>query len=548
MPYSTPRTKARAEQLIAQSNRRNSRSNSLILLLGLPFALYLGLFLASPSYVRTTVHPFLQNLGQQVYQFANQWMEDQAVKNEPLIEQAKEEIQEHVAPIIKSLNPTDVVAATGEDAVFGENLRQEFSDVRVTPEMVLSDYDFRVPKTFDVPENLRKRVGFWLSIYSVYSSRFHIIHHVDYPWIIYKIVDITPIAEGPGNKWTRYHKAEKFVDQAVQKVRQDLRKLSLMKNYDNINEEQRRYLELASTIPGKTSKVLSYAASNVRVQLGQKDFFKMGLIRASKYLPKMEEIFAQYDLPVELTRLPLVESSFNDKAVSKVGASGIWQFMPSIGKHYMKINETIDERNSPLKATEGAAKLMLSNRRITNQWPFAITAYNHGPGGIIKASKKLRTNDLAVIIDKYNSKSFGFASSNFYTSFLAALHAERYQEEIFGDIPKYPPHENEEIRLDKPYKTNKLVSILGITYEELKLYNIDLRAKSVSKGLVLPKGYRLFLPPGRKARLELYAMDEQASAKSRNTRRNPPGPKRIQITFEEEPKKPTQIQPETESL
>lgn len=549
LPYSTPSTKALAQRQLELAKQRQNRGNSLLLFIGLPFAMYLGLFFASPEYVRNTVHPLAIHFMKKT----NEWVRKQALTTQPVLEKTEAVVEKQIEPIVRSLQPTDVVAATGEDAVFGENLPKDYAVPEVTIEMILSDYDRRIPQTFDIPENLRKRVGFWLSIYSVYSSRYHIIHHVEYPWIVYKVVDTTPIVEGPGNKWTRYHRADKYVEQAIAKVRSDLKNLSVLQSKKlltskKLSADQDRYLQILSALPGGRSRNLSLASQNVRVQLGQKDFFRMGLIRGSKYLPRMEEIFAQYDLPIELTRLPLVESSFNDRAVSKVGASGIWQFMPTIGKHYMKVSDTIDERNSPLKATEGAAKLMLSNFRITKRWPFAITAYNHGPGGILRASKKLKTNDLAVIIDKYNSRSFGFASSNFYTSYLAALHAERYQEEIFGDIPKYPPHETEDIRLTQSFKAQKLVSILGITYEELKLYNKDLRTKAFSGNTSLPKGYRLFLPPGRRARLELYTLNEKSAVRSKGAQRKPRGPKRIQITFDDEAPRSRLPQPETESL
>src|SRR5205823_3581451 len=121
------------------------------------------------------------------------------------------------------------------------------------------------------------------------------------------------------------------------------------------------------------------------------------------------------------------------------GASGIWQFMPGMGKKYLQVGNLVDERNSPIKATEAAAKLMLSNFRVLKTWPLAITAYNHGAGGLIKASKKLQTKDLPEIIAKFRSRSFSFASQNFFCEFLAALYGEKYQEDVFGALAKYPP-------------------------------------------------------------------------------------------------------------
>ena len=95
----------------------------------------------------------------------------------------------------------------------------------------------------------------------------------------------------------------------------------------------------------------------LRSQLGQKDRFLEGYIASGRYLPTMEKIFAAEGLPWELTRLPFVESSFNLAARSKVGASGIWQFMRSTGRLYLKIRGELDERNDPIRATEAVIDL-----------------------------------------------------------------------------------------------------------------------------------------------------------------------------------------------
>src|SRR5207253_2957861 len=98
--------------------------------------------------------------------------------------------------------------------------------------------------------------------------------------------------------------------------------------------------------------------------LGQKNFFEEGLKISGAYFKEMENIFAKQKLPIELTRLPLVESSFNHFATSKDGAAGIWQFMGDTGRKFMLVNDQIDERRSPFKATEAAARLLKENHMI----------------------------------------------------------------------------------------------------------------------------------------------------------------------------------------
>jgi membrane-bound lytic murein transglycosylase D len=123
-------------------------------------------------------------------------------------------------------------------------------------------------------------------------------------------------------------------------------------------------------------------------------------IRVSRhYLKAMEVIFRREGVPVELTRLPFIESSFDVQAYSKVGAAGIWQFMPSTGRLYnLRINPAFDERRDPLMASEAAARFLKANYEKLGSWPLAITAYNYGPAGLATAVNTLNTADIATII------------------------------------------------------------------------------------------------------------------------------------------------------
>jgi membrane-bound lytic murein transglycosylase D len=169
----------------------------------------------------------------------------------------------------------------------------------------------------------------------------------------------------------------------------------------------------------------------------------------------MEKIFREEGLPVELTRLPFVESSFNVNARSKVGASGIWQFMPRTGRAYMRVARDVDERNDPLIATRASARVFKQNYMMLESWPLAVTGYNHGAFGVKNITRKLGTNDLAEIVEKYSSRSFGFASENFYACFLAALAVEKEAGKYFSDPRWSGEIETGELKLTRsmPWKT-----------------------------------------------------------------------------------------------
>ncbi len=213
-------------------------------------------------------------------------------------------------------------------------------------------------------------------------------------------------------------------------------------------------------------------------------------------------------LPKEIARLPLVESSFNKLATSKVGAAGLWQFMDGTGKKFLLINDFIDERRSPLKSTEAAAELMKENHLIMSRsWPLAITAYNHGPSGLRKAMRALKTKSIVKIINHFESKQFSFASENFFCEFLAALYVETYSAELFTGIDRLATMAFQPFKLPKRIKPAKLIKDAAITADELIDLNPDIR-KSVMKNVMLPKGFILFVHPHKLSEVEkIYGLD-----------------------------------------
>ena len=198
--------------------------------------------------------------------------------------------------------------------------------------------------------------------------------------------------------------------------------------------------------------------------------------------------------------MPLVESSFNVDAKSKVGASGIWQIMPPTGKQYGLINQRVDERNSPLKATLMAAKLLKFNyKQLNNNWPLAITAYNHGIGNIKKSLRRAKTKNPYTLINRHNKGAFGFASSNFYASFIAALYAHKYSKNIFK-LKKTKALKMEIVFFKKRTTLLHIIRQTGISLKMIKTYNLDLK-NHTGLSTLLPKKFKIFLPLGTAKRL-----------------------------------------------
>ena len=259
-----------------------------------------------------------------------------------------------------------------------------------------------------------------------------------------------------------------------------------------LTPEERRVLQMWG--PQVTAARLLEATRGVRFQLGQADRFREGLIRSGSWETHIAQSFANLGLPPELAALPHVESSFNPAAYSKVGAAGLWQFMRETGRRYMRVDdEVVDERLDPFRSTEAAAQLLAYNYRVLGTWPLALTAYNHGAAGMRRAAEQVGTTDFVTINRTYTSRTFGFASRNFYPSFLAALTIDQNPEKYFGAIERAPELRFHEIEMPAYARIDAIERALGVPRDSLRDLNPALRAPVWSGSRLVPRGYRLRL-------------------------------------------------------
>ncbi len=234
------------------------------------------------------------------------------------------------------------------------------------------------------------------------------------------------------------------------------------------------------------------AMRNIRCQVGQMDRFQAGLVRSGAYINEIKQIFRDGGLPEDLAYLPHVESSFNPKAYSKFGAAGMWQFTRSTGRRFMKVDYTIDERRDPILSSRAAVQLLNQNYRKLKEWPMAITAYNHGTTGMLRAQRK--KGGYERIFQEYRSRIFKFASRNFYSEFLAAREAAKNYREHFGDIKLDTPVGSQEIELAGYVPLPEVARHLNLDLAELQELNPALREPVFRGQKYVPAGYRLRLP------------------------------------------------------
>ena len=339
------------------------------------------------------------------------------------------------------------------------------------------------PRDFPRPKGLERDVAFWKRIYSEVGTDAGLLHDSRNLGIVYEIVKIPT---GISNR-----SRERHTEKRRKIYRKILLKLAKGKR-SGLSREEKRVLALFED--GVSNAQLRKSAGRLRFQLGQANKFRAGIIRSGAYKPHILEILRDQKLPLEIANLPHVESSYTPTVYSRVGAAGLWQFTRSTGRRFMQVDHIIDERLDPYRASVAAARLLAQNYRVTGSWPLAITAYNHGASGMRRAARKLGTKDITKIVRNYRSRTFGFASRNFYVEFLAANAVASNADFHFGPLVLDRPIAFEKIDLPYYAKPKQLASAIGIDIETLKEANPSLRPTVWRGAKYVPKGFELQVP------------------------------------------------------
>ncbi|MCP4000628.1 MAG: LysM peptidoglycan-binding domain-containing protein [Gammaproteobacteria bacterium] len=336
---------------------------------------------------------------------------------------------------------------------------------------------------FPRPAGLEADIAFWRNIFGSVTSEQALLHDNRHLGVVYETVSIPPNASSR----TR----GKVADRARGRYRKILNKLAKGKR-TGLGAEEQRVLELWPA--DVTNSELRAAAKRIRFQQGLSDRYLAGLKRSGAWQPYIKEHLAEAGVPSGLAALPHVESSFNPEAHSHVGASGLWQFTRSTGRRFMEIDHVVDERRDPYRSSESAAKLLAYNYSILKSWPLAITAYNHGVGGMRRAVRKTGGEDFTAINREYSGRTFGFASRNFYLAFLAALEVQQNAEQYFGPVTRDKPRDDIIIKTTAYISAESWAEALGVGIKTLKFYNPALLSPVWDGTKHVPRGYSLRIP------------------------------------------------------
>ena len=325
---------------------------------------------------------------------------------------------------------------------------------------------------FPRPVELEPAIDFWTKVYTEIDTDHGYLHDSEDLSVIY----------------AQLNRDNREIETFREKIKDDLLILASGERA-NLTENQEDILELWPD--NVTRSRLERAANKVRWQLGQSNAFLEGLERSGAYRDHIDQVLLEKNMPPQLALLPHVESSFNPNAYSHANAAGMWQFTRPTGQRFMRIDNIIDERMDPYISAEAAMDLLEYNFQVLDSWPLALTAYNHGVGGMSRAVRETETSSIEKIIANYKGPRFGFVGRNFYPQFLAVNDIERNIDQYFESVDYAVPPNFTEVRLDSYVDSQGIEESLGIAVSQLREDNPSLRSV-VWQGLKrIPRGYRV---------------------------------------------------------
>ena len=220
------------------------------------------------------------------------------------------------------------------------------------------------------------------------------------------------------------------------------------------------------------------------------------------YMPIFEEALEMYQLPLELKYLPIIESALNPKAVSRVGAAGLWQFMPATGKQYgLKLNSLVDERRDPVLASQAAARYLRDLYKIFGDWNLVIAAYNCGPENINKAIRRANNTTslkgengepLPVVKDYWHIYPYLPRETRGYVpAFIAANYIMTYYS-LHNICPMTTrlPAKSDTVMVSRNVHLEQVAEVVGLNIDFLRSLNPMYR-RDIVPGATEPSPLRL---------------------------------------------------------
>ena len=260
--------------------------------------------------------------------------------------------------------------------------------------------------------------------------------------------------------------------------------------------------------------------------LYRKKYYPALMAKAKYYFPMFEQYLDQYDIPLEMKYLAIVESALRPRIKSRVGATGLWQFMYGTGKQFhLKVSSYVDERQDPVKATIAACKYLSQLYKIFGDWDLALAAYNSGPGNVTKAIKR-----SGGYKNYWNIRPFlPRETAGYVPAFYATMYIFEYAKEhnIYSDLPKYFNFQTDTIRIKRTISFDQISEIIDIDEKIIAELNPSYKLDIIP--FIKDRNYAARLPISKLVTFLDKEKDIYALADADDAKREKPLPKYFEM-------------------
>jgi len=258
----------------------------------------------------------------------------------------------------------------------------------------------------------------------------------------------------------------------------------------------------------------------------RKRYYPKLMAKAEYYFPMFEKYLDQFDIPLEMKYLAIVESTLNPRARSRVGARGLWQFMYLTGRQYkLNVNSYVDDRQDPIKATIAACKYLSDLYNIFGDWGLALAAYNSGPGNVSKAIKRSGGYRNYWNLRQYLPRE----TAGYVPAFYATMYIFKYAKEhgLAAENPPIYHFATDTIQVKRTISFNQISEKTGVEIEMLEFLNPAYKLDIIP--FVKGKNYAVTLP--RNATVKFLAKEKEiyTQADIDDAKREKPLPKYLEL-------------------
>ncbi|MDG1398341.1 MAG: transglycosylase SLT domain-containing protein [Polaribacter sp.] len=247
----------------------------------------------------------------------------------------------------------------------------------------------------------------------------------------------------------------------------------------------------------------------------RKKYYPALMAKAKYYFPIFEQYLDQYDIPLEMKYLAIVESALKPKARSRVGASGLWQFMYGTGKQFnLKVSSYVDERYNPIKSTIAACEYLSQLYTVFGDWDLALAAYNSGPGNVRKAIKRSGGYRNYWNIRPYLPRE----TAGYVPAFYATMYIFEYASDhkIYSELPQLFAFQTDTIHIKRTISFDQISETINVDEQVLSFLNPSYKLDIIP--YVKNRDYTLRLPSNKvidflDKEKELYALADADDAK-----------------------------------